>query len=98
MTDSRGWLDARRPPPPTDLRARFNAAPGFDASGLVDQLSAEALERLDRARAATGRVRESALHLLVADALLTYACEAALEGPDPDAALARMVEMAADAR
>jgi len=34
-----------------------------------------------------GRVRESAFDLLAADALLTYACEAALESPDPEGVL-----------
>ena len=45
------------------------------------------LRELDRARTAPGRVRESAFHLLAADALLTYACEAALETGDPEAEL-----------
>jgi hypothetical protein len=39
-----------------------------------------------------GRVRENAFHLLAADALLTYACEAALESDDPEAALLRSLE------
>lgn len=93
-----GWLDARRPPPPAGLSARFGSATGLDAPGMVDHLTAEALESLGRARATTGRVRESALDLLVADALLTYGCEAALDLPDPHAALARMVAAAADPR
>jgi len=54
---------------------------------LHDVLAAEARTRLAEARASTGRVRESAFRLLEADALLTYACEAALESEDPEAAL-----------
>ena len=36
-------------------------------------------------------MRESAFRLLEADALLTYACEAAVEAKDPDAALRRIL-------
>jgi hypothetical protein len=43
-----------------------------------------------------GRVREAAFDLLTADALLTYACEAALEGEDPAAALARLGSLGED--
>lgn len=48
-----------------------------------EALTRSGIESLDRARAVPGRVRDSALHLLRADALLTYACEAALDEPDP---------------
>jgi len=48
---------------------------------------------LDAARARPGRVRESAFRLLEADALLTYACEAALESGDPEAALRRILSV-----
>jgi hypothetical protein len=54
-------------------------------------LAREARVRLDLARAHPGRVRESAFRLLEADALLTYACEAALEAEDPEAALRRVL-------
>lgn len=40
-----------------------------------------------------GRVRESAFELLVADALVTYACEAALESDDAVKALGRLTEV-----
>ena len=50
---------------------------------------------LDEARARPGRVRASAFSLLLADGLLTYACEAALDEADPDAALLTMAEVAA---
>jgi hypothetical protein len=36
-------------------------------------------------------VRESAFDLLTADALLTYACEAALEAEDPESTLQVLV-------
>lgn len=38
-----------------------------------------------------GRVRETAFELLVADALVTYACEAALETEAPEEALATIL-------
>jgi len=98
VTGSDGWLETRNPTPPADLRDRLGSDPGLKGVALVDHLVAEAVVAMDRARAGTGRVRESALQLLVADALFTYACEAALELPDPDEVLARIVETAADAR
>jgi hypothetical protein len=90
------WLAGRRPPPPPDLGAAVTdgltekggtaaRAPGH--SGLGDVLLGCARERLDAARARPGRVRQSAFDLLVADALITYACEAALESKDPETAL-----------
>jgi hypothetical protein len=98
MTGSAGWLETRHPTPPADLRDRLGSDTALKGVALVDHLVAEAVAALDRARAGTGRVRESALDLLVADAFFTYACEAALELPDPDEVLARIVEAAADAR
>jgi hypothetical protein len=80
----------------------IGAAPGADDSAGGAAVDAEAateamstvamLDRatrlcLDEALARPGRVRESAFALLAADALLTYACEAALDSDDPDRAL-----------
>ncbi len=97
MTDLRSWLDARRPPPPPDLCGHLAAGVGLGDGDAVGSLTHEAVSALHRARAATGRVRQSARDLLMADALFTYACEAALELPDPDAALRRIGRRAADA-
>ena len=58
---------------------------------MLDRLTARGRSRLDEARAEPGRVRESAFRLLEADALLTYACEAALESDDPATALRRIL-------
>lgn len=52
-----------------------------------------AVRRLDAARARPGRVRESAFELLTADALVTYACEAALESERPVEAMERLMEV-----
>lgn len=90
MSRGDSWLDARRPLPPGDLAARL-AEVGVPAhvSGRshVEALAEAGRRRLDEARAESGRVRETAFRLLEADALLTYACEAALETDDPTAAL-----------
>jgi hypothetical protein len=103
---TRAWLDGRRPPPPPDLDAelsrdfdrvprdvgaRSGETPGGDVFHEVLLRAARA--RLDESRARPGRVRESAFELLAADALITYACEAALESDDPEAALGRLFEV-----
>ena len=79
------WLDARRPLPPAALRARIDAALGRDLLADADDVSETLLaagERLVRTlldEDATSR--GSALDLLAADALVTYAFEAASESP-----------------
>ena len=85
----RAWLADRRP------SAAFDLAPWLDGADTASTGS-EALARLGRralgqALSAPGRVRASALHLLAADALITYACEAALEAENPEEALAAVL-------
>ncbi|MDX1493493.1 MAG: hypothetical protein R3253_05520 [Longimicrobiales bacterium] len=63
------------------------------AEARVEQLMGGARKSLAAAVARPGRVRESAFELLVADALVTYACEAALETERPVEALERIVEV-----
>lgn len=90
MTSMSEFLADRRPPPPPDLADSLRVPE--DPGGALDEaLSSSALERLQEAEASLGRIRESAFRLLEADALLTYACEAALESEDPDAALGRIL-------
>ena len=79
------WLDERRPVPPPALRARIDGALGdslhSDASDALEAcLSAgeRLVESLLRNNATT---RDSALDLLAADALVTYAFEAGSERP-----------------
>lgn len=92
MTRVADFLASRRPPPPADLAFSLRVDEG---SGALDEvLTLDALTRLGEAQATLGRVRESAFHLLEADALLTYACEAALESQDPEAALERILAAA----
>ena len=79
------WLDARRPAPPPALRARIDTALGWrlhqDTLDLADTFlaAAEGLVRSLLDEDATSR--ESALDLLAADALVTYAFEALSEQP-----------------
>lgn len=58
------------------------------AGGWADS----AVVALDRVLERPGRVRSSAFDLLAADALVTYACEAALASGDPDAQLAAVLQ------
>src|SRR3954469_17865183 len=88
-----GWLDARRPVPPPALRTRIDVALGASLASDADRaleacLSAgeRLVESLLRNNATT---RESALDLLAADALVTYAFEAGSERPRELAGRAR---------
>lgn len=87
--DVSAWLSDRRPPAPQGLRRAVEGAlaGADDDRALLATLDVAARDRLDEARRRPGRVRESAFALLAADALVTYACEAALELEDPEAAL-----------
>jgi hypothetical protein len=95
------WLVARTPRPPRALAARLGAVLG-DALALDRAEACEALvaaaERLAAELLAKGSTtRDSALDLLTADALVTYAFEAAAEQPNELVARAHdaMLRMAA---
>jgi len=79
------WLDARRPIPPATLRARIDAALGSELHADVADAAETLLaagERLVRSLLAEDATsRDSATELLAADALVTYAFEAASERP-----------------
>lgn len=91
MSDTVDWLDARRPSPPPELDVAIRSSVGSVRTPRA--LLAAAVERLDAALARPGRVRESAFDLLVADAVTTYACEAAMESSDPETALKELLEV-----
>ena len=94
MSSLCAWLDSRRPRPPEELeRALLEGGDASEGSGsdVLETLTRRARVRLERALARPGRVRESAFELLAADALVTYACEAAVEAPDAEAALVRLL-------
>jgi hypothetical protein len=83
------WLAAREPAPPAALAGRLRELLSRDDARALDADAAEAPAVLLRAgESVLGRLlreaattRESALDLLVADALVTYAFEAAGEVP-----------------
>ncbi len=85
MSDIRTWIETRRPPAPMDLGRWLHA--DAESGSMTERITFLARTALDEARAQPGRVRESAFQLLAADALVTYACEAALEEANPPAAL-----------
>ena len=79
------WLAARVPVPPPALRDRVTSQLGDALSRDVREAPSHFLaagERLAASLIASGSTsRESALDLLAADALVTYAFEAASEAP-----------------
>ena len=86
------WLREKEPVPPARLAARIESAIGgrpSEPAANAAEVCLEACERLLADVAArTSQGRESALDLLAADALATYALEAATESSD-DARSAR---------
>ncbi len=80
------WLDAREPAPPHELSARLRDAlrdAMDDDARLAPDVCIDAAEELLRDVLARGcTTRDSALSLLTADALLTYAFEAGADSPD----------------
>ena len=91
--DARSFL-ARRTPAAPEALARWLAERPIEGPP-VEGLTRLGIAELERARSMPGRVRVSAYHLLAADALLTYACEAALEEADPTAVLDAILREAA---
>ena len=85
MSDIDAWMEARRLAAPMDLGPWLHA--DGESGSMTERITLLARKALDEARARPGRLRESAFQLLAADALVTYACEAALEQADPSAAL-----------
>lgn len=83
MTDIGTWLDERMPRMPVELRREVDAAMAelpASTDPIPERLAEAGLAAL--ARSIQGMERSTATDLLVADALLTYACEAAAEhGP-----------------
>ncbi len=96
MTDAATWISRRRPRPPDPLVHWLDQA-GVTGPAPRRALLRPAIEALERVLLNPGRIRSSAFDLLGADALLTYACEAALETRDPASTLDEILcEAAAD--
>jgi hypothetical protein len=81
----RDWLDTRRPAPPAaldaEVRRALGPALGGDVSTVREASLAAAESLLADALAAGCRERAQAIGLLAADALVTYAFEAAADEP-----------------
>ena len=104
--DVNEWLAARRPAPPLKLAARLEEAiadlvssPAIPPSEALVVAGAAILTRLTGADAPETSRREVAIGLLSADALLTYALEAAAEdcesfAASADAIIARLASLA----
>jgi hypothetical protein len=103
------WIASRKPPPPQRLAARLDAAvPDITANGhdqipgsLVDAASTILRDTLDHSSA--GRNGTAALDVLAADALISYAVEAAAEDCErfavlTDEMIARLSAVAGDGR
>ena len=74
------WLDARRPAPPANLRARLHSAVSDSTLALPAHLQQISRELLARVISQPTGGRELALDLLAADAFITYAFEAQADG------------------
>ena len=111
MSRARSWLAGRAPAPPAPLAQALGAVlsepiPAGTTDGVADvgegglsrALTEHARARLEQALARPGRERESAYRLLEADALFTYACEAALEEADRESSLRRILTIAGTSR
>lgn len=78
-----GWIGSSRPEVPPELMPWLAGAPeDADVRGLAEA-ALEALERSEATPRGEADDRSRAFHLLAADALLTYACQAALTDPRP---------------
>ena len=95
------WLSARTPRPPDALRARLDEILGGelhrDAAAASDCFLAAGESLAASLLGSRSTSRQSALDLLAADALVTYAFEAASESPRDitERAAAAMVRIAA---
>ncbi|MCU0626402.1 MAG: hypothetical protein MUF21_07955 [Gemmatimonadaceae bacterium] len=77
------WIAAHAAQPPARLRARLDevTGSGTDAAAPADALAFAGQELLASILAAGTTARDAALDLLTADALVTYAFEAAADEP-----------------
>ena len=92
------WLQSRQPAPPPDLAAKLAQCLAAAPDGMLEGASrAETVGRLGLARLRTAVWRRdateaAAMDLLAADALVTYAFEAAAEeGADLSALVRRLL-------
>lgn len=72
------WLDSRSPRPPAALSVRLGEIAGDSECKLLD-LPALLIDKAERLLAGIGNDRSAATDLLAADALISYAMEAAAD-------------------
>jgi hypothetical protein len=93
----RAWVAAQEPPAPDAFLELVEERAASQKPTTLDTLMSETRVALRDALGERGE-RRGAFRLLAADAYLTYACELAIEGPDPEVALERIVaEVVAEA-
>jgi len=103
MTTVAGWLARREPPPPEPLLSRIHEALGDGVDAPAHEaaaLTAAAERLLVQLLGGECATRAAAVELLTADALVTYAFEAAAESrsADMDAMAARAMQRIAALR
>ena len=91
MDDLKEWVADREPPAPEELRRWLEPGPS-QGSSVSEELGDAAAHHVDEVLKLLGRNREAAFHLLAADALLTYACEAAAGEEDTEAVLTGLLD------
>ena len=96
MDSALDWVATRTPPAPDQLKAWFkipgdNSDPDGGVASVPESLLRAGLLHLEDAVGRPGRDREAAYHLLAADALVTYGCEAASESADVRGALCEVL-------
>ncbi len=84
------WLQERDPDVPAPLLDML--LEGGEVEPGPGELSRSGEVALARALNHPGGERAGAFHLLVADALITYACEETADTPDPPAGLKEILE------
>jgi hypothetical protein len=91
VIDAGAWLASRTPAPPRELATRFaSIADGRQCRDEAD-LARFLVDEATAILASLGNDRSAATDLLVADALITYAMEAASANPEEVAARAMQV-------
>ena len=90
------WLDLRRPRPPAALSARLAELTAGVACGDRSEIPPLLIGRACEILSSIGSDRAAATDLLAADALITYAMEAAAESSSVDVVAAMAMRAIAD--
>ena len=94
MNQLQEWVGGRLGEAPIELGSSIDISQFYE--GSITTLIRGALSALERACSRPGRVRASAFQVLIADALITYACELALDEKDPDLVLGKLMQQSAN--